>query len=157
MGRGIAMPNANAFSHDPQRCIKCYTCEIACKQWRGIAAGTVRLRRVYEVTTGIFPQVDRSFHSVACQHCVDPACVSACSPGAISKGADGIVRVDGAKCDGCRKCLDACPFGVPQFGQDGVLQLCDLCSDRLSEGRRPLCADACPTQALVWHPRVVSP
>jgi anaerobic dimethyl sulfoxide reductase subunit B (iron-sulfur subunit) len=143
------MPEAYPFSHDPQRCIKCYTCETACKQWKEIAAGTVKLRRVYEVATGTFPRVSRTFHSVACQHCAEPSCLAVCSPGAISKRAtDGIVVVDGAKCDGCRECLDACPFGVPQFDQDGVMQLCDLCSDRLAEGKRPICTDSCPTQAL---------
>jgi anaerobic dimethyl sulfoxide reductase subunit B (iron-sulfur subunit) len=147
------MPEAYAFIHDPQRCIKCHTCEIACKQWKGIAAGTISLRRVYEVTTGDFPGVTRTFHSVACQHCSDPPCIAVCAPGAISKGAaDGIVTVDAAKCDGCRECLDACPFDVTQFDQDGVMHLCDLCTDRLAEGKRPLCTDSCPTRALRFAP-----
>ena len=151
------MADGYAFSHDPQRCIKCFTCEIACKQWRRIAPGTVRLRRVYEVTTGTFPNVKRSFHSIACQHCPDPPCIPACPQGAISKGEDGVVAVDAARCDGCRRCLDACPFGVPQFAADGVLQLCDQCSDRLAEGRGPICAESCPTQALRWNGRTAGP
>jgi anaerobic dimethyl sulfoxide reductase subunit B (iron-sulfur subunit) len=142
------MPDEYAFSHDPERCIKCYTCELACKQWKGIAAGTYRLRRVYETTAGTFPQVTRAFHSVACQHCPDAPCIAACLPGAISKRADGLVRVDAGKCDGCRKCVDACPIGAPQFDQHGVMQLCDLCLDRLAESKNPLCSDVCPTGAL---------
>jgi Fe-S-cluster-containing dehydrogenase component len=63
------------------------------------------------------------------------------------------VIVDAAKCDGCRACEPVCPFALTQFGADGVLQLCDLCSDRLAEGKRPICADSCPTQALKWNPR----
>ncbi len=146
------MADGYAFSHDPQRCIKCYTCEIACKEWRGIAAGTIKLRRVYETTIGYFPDVRRTFHSMACQHCPDTPCASACTPGAISRGeVDGIVRVDEEKCNGCRECLAACPFGVPQFDGDGILRLCDQCSDRLAEGMRPICADSCPTQALRWR------
>jgi anaerobic dimethyl sulfoxide reductase subunit B len=149
------MSDTYAFSHDPERCIKCYTCEIACKQWRAIVPGTIKLRRVYEVTTGEFPQVSRVFHSVACQHCPDAPCISACPLGAISKGAiDGIVRVDQARCDGCRQCLEACRLGVPQFDGTGVLHLCDLCSDRLAEGKQPICTESCPTQALRWNPRV---
>jgi len=143
------MPEDYAFVHDPKRCIKCYTCEIACKQWRGIAPGTFKLRRVYEVATGTFPHVTRTFHSVACRHCPDAPCIPACVPGAISRDpADGIVRIDAANCDGCRDCLEACPFGVPAFDEDGVMRLCDLCCDRLAEGKRPLCTDVCPTGAL---------
>lgn len=143
------MSDGYAFTHDPQRCIKCFTCEIACKQWRGIAPGTFRLRRVYETTTGTFPQVTRTFHSIACQHCPDAPCIAVCAPGAITRSeADGIVRVDAAKCNGCRDCLEACPFDVPDFDQDGILHLCDLCADRLAEGKQPMCTDACPTGAL---------
>jgi anaerobic dimethyl sulfoxide reductase subunit B (iron-sulfur subunit) len=145
------MTDGFAFTHDPERCIKCYSCETACKEWREIAPATFKLRRVYEVATGTFPRVTRTFHSVACQHCPDAPCIPVCTPGALSKGTDGIVRVDGAKCDGCRACVDACPFGVPQFDSEGVLQLCDLCSDRLAAGKRPLCADVCPTGALRWN------
>lgn len=138
-----------AFSHDPQRCIKCYSCETACKEWREIPPGTFKLRRVYEDTAGTFPQVTRTFHSIACQHCPDPPCAAVCLPGAIMRDdAGGLVTVDAAKCDGCRACLDACPFAVPQFDQNGIPQLCDLCADRRAEGRQPLCTDVCPTQAL---------
>jgi anaerobic dimethyl sulfoxide reductase subunit B (iron-sulfur subunit) len=146
------MPEGYAFSHDPTRCIKCYTCEIACKQWKGIEPGAFKLRRVYEVTSGTFPRVTRTFHSIACQHCPEPPCVDACPLGAIIKRAqDGVVVVDAATCDGCRRCLDACPFGVPQFDGDGLLRLCDLCSDRLADGKGPLCSDVCPTGALRYE------
>ncbi len=147
------MPDTYAFSHDPQRCIKCFTCEIACKQWREIPPGSFKLRRVFEVTEGTFPEVKRTFHSIACQHCSDAPCIPVCSPGALSRGEDGVVVVDAAACDGCRACADACPFGVPDFDAGGVLQLCDLCADRRADGKKPICADSCPTQALRWNPR----
>jgi anaerobic dimethyl sulfoxide reductase subunit B len=147
------MSETYAFTHDPERCIKCFSCETACKQWREIAPATIKLRRVYEETTGVFPAVNRTFHSIACQHCADAPCIGACPPAAISRRSDGVVTVDAATCDGCRLCLDACPFGVPQFDAGGLMHLCDLCSDRLAEGKTPMCTDVCPTQALRFNPR----
>ena len=145
------MADTYAFTHDPQRCIKCFTCEIACKQWREIPPATFKLRRVFEEVAGEFPAVTRTFHSESCRHCADPPCAAACPTGAITRDeADGIVRVDAVKCDGCRACLPACPYEVPQFASDGVLQLCDLCSDRLAEGKAPMCSDSCPTGELRW-------
>lgn len=139
------------FRHDSFRCTKCYACEIACQQWHGIPAGTIKLRRVTEEVKGIFPDVQRIFHSVTCRHCADAPCIASCPENAIVKREeDGIVIVDSTKCSGCRVCLEACPFGIPQFNAAGIMQICDMCLDRLAEGKNPICHDACPTQALRW-------
>ena len=96
------MKKQYGFYHDSERCIKCFACEVACKQWHGIKAGTIKLRKVVEVTTGTFPDVKRTFQSISCIHCVKPACIEACPEGAISKRVeDGIVIVDSSKCTGC--------------------------------------------------------
>jgi Fe-S-cluster-containing dehydrogenase component len=60
------------------------------------------------------------------------------------------VVVNGDKCIGCRTCLEGCPFGIPQFDQDGTMQKCDMCLDRLGQGQKPICAESCPTGALHW-------
>jgi anaerobic dimethyl sulfoxide reductase subunit B (iron-sulfur subunit) len=142
---------AYTFFFEADRCLKCWSCELACLQWHGIKAGTVKLRRVTEVTTGTFPDVKRTFASTACRHCAKPPCAAACPTGAISRRPeDGIVVVDSQKCDGCRTCLDACPFDVPEFDEDGTMRICDMCLDRLERGQKPVCVEACPTQALHW-------
>jgi anaerobic dimethyl sulfoxide reductase subunit B (iron-sulfur subunit) len=72
-----------------------------------------------------------------------------CPTGAISKRTeDGIVVVDSNKCIGCRYCFFACPFGVPQYGEDGTMQKCNLCLSRLAEGRQPACVENCPAKAI---------
>jgi DMSO reductase iron-sulfur subunit len=136
---------------ESQRCIKCWACEIACKQWHGIKAGTVKLRKVMEVTTGTFPEVTRTFLAVSCRHCAKAPCITACPTGAITQRIeDGIVIVNSQKCIGCRSCLEACPFGIPQFGEDGTMQKCDMCLERIERGQLPVCVATCPTGALHW-------
>jgi len=145
------MKKRYGFYFESQRCIKCWACEIACEQWHGIRAGTVKLRKVMEVTTGTFPQVTRIFLSVSCRHCANAPCIKACPAGAISqRSEDGIVTVDSGKCIGCRSCLEACPFGIPQFGEDGTMQKCDMCLERIAIGQLPICVATCPTGALHW-------
>ena len=56
--------------------------------------------------------------------------------------------VDRDKCNGCEACAEACPFGLPQFGQDGIMQKCNLCVDRLAQGKQPACIGTCPSEAL---------
>jgi anaerobic dimethyl sulfoxide reductase subunit B len=139
------------FYHDPDRCIKCYACVVACQQWHGFKAGTIKLRRMEEKTSGTFPQVKRIFRSISCLQCVKPRCVEACPQKAISKREeDGIVVVDSDKCNGCRTCYEVCPVKAPQFSEDGIMHKCDMCLDRTSNGQIPVCAATCPTQALRW-------
>jgi anaerobic dimethyl sulfoxide reductase subunit B len=139
------------FYFDSERCIKCWACEIACQQWHGIKAGTIKLRKVSEVTTGTFPDVSRKFLSSSCHHCAGASCAAACPEKAITRREeDGVVVVDRDKCTGCRVCLEACPFGIPQFDKDGLMQKCDMCLDRLERGQEPICSATCPTRALVW-------
>ncbi len=139
------------FNFNPERCIKCWACEIACRQWKGLPAGGPKLRKVMEVPSGIFPEVSRQFISLTCRHCENAPCAVACPQKAIiQRTEDGIVIVDREKCSGCRDCLEACPFNVPQFDTDGLMQKCDMCLDRLEKGQKPICAATCPTGALQW-------
>ena len=139
------------ISYIKENCIQCHGCEVACKSWRNVELG-VRWRRVYNIWQGNYPEVKNISASVACMHCVEPVCVQACPEGAISKRAeDGIVLVDREKCTGCQTCLDACPFGSPDFGADGKMQKCDLCINEIDyKTKNPPCVDTCPTNALVF-------
>ncbi len=82
-------------------------------------------------------------------HCGEPACAKVCPAGAITKrGEDGIVVVDKEKCIGCHYCFFACPFGVPQYTDEGM-DKCDCCiGNGVEPGDMPHCVATCPTQAL---------
>jgi Fe-S-cluster-containing dehydrogenase component len=48
----------------------------------------------------------------------------------------------------------ACPFGVPEVYEDKkIMMKCDMCYDRTSVGKRPMCATVCPSQALFFGTR----
>jgi molybdopterin-containing oxidoreductase family iron-sulfur binding subunit len=98
---------------------------------------------------------------VLCNHCENPPCVRVCPTQATFKRADGIVMMDEHRCFGCRYCITACPYGSrsfnwedprPALGENladyptrtkGVVEKCTFCSERLAQGQRPLCVEAC--------------
>ena len=135
---------------DSEKCTQCHGCEIACKAWRNLSYG-VQYRRVLNLWQGEFPGVKNASLSLACLHCVEPACKAACPEDAISKRErDGLVVVDETICNGCGICADACHFEVPQFGENGMMQKCDLCCDQHLGNGSPPCVDTCPGEALSY-------
>lgn len=142
------------FQFIKENCIQCHGCETACKAWRSVDYG-IKWRRVLNICQGQYPNVKCFSASISCLHCVQPSCAEACLFEAITKDpVNGIVQVDSEKCTGCMVCLEACPFGIPQFGFDGKMQKCDMC--RLGETTGddvsmfiPPCVSNCPTNALV--------
>jgi len=136
---------------DMDLCYGCFSCEVACKQEHGLAVGT-NFIKVHQVgPTRIGGKLTMDFVPMACKHCGKPACMEACPEDAIYKRSDGIVLINEEKCTGCQLCLEACPFGAPQFlaGKD-IVQKCDLCVDRIDRGQLPACVHHCPTEALIF-------
>ena len=148
-----------AFYFDQSRCVGCYACSVACKDWNDITADSVEWRRVTPLEWGTYPEVRLSYLSLSCNHCERPACAKACPVAAITKrGKDGIVVVEREKCLGniaCEvRCKKACPYSIPQFGpEEGArMQMCTFCLDRVDANKKPICVDACPMRALDTGP-----
>ena len=136
------------FYVELDKCVQCHACEVACKSFNDVDLN-VKRRRVMQIWSGGFPEVNTVGVSLSCMHCGQPACMEVCPAGAISKRAeDGIVVVDQDKCIGCHYCFFACPFGVPQYGDDGTMDKCNLCLERLEQGMEPSCVKTCPADAL---------
>jgi len=111
--------------------------------------------RVTTLEKGKYPTPFVAFLALTCLHCAQPSCIPACPVSAITKREeDGIVVVDQEACLGNVECpmfcKEACPYDVPQFGaEEGAkMQKCHLCLDRLSDGKNPICVEACPMRAL---------
>ena len=143
------------FYFDQTRCIDCYTCAVACKDWYDTPAGPVNWLRVREMEDGKFPDVSVAFLVSPCYQCANPPCILACPVEAITKReSDGIVIVDEGKCLGKKECgtlcLNACPWDAPQFGpeEDAKMQKCHFCLERLEQGQQAICVEACPVYAL---------
>jgi anaerobic dimethyl sulfoxide reductase subunit B len=139
---------------DQNRCMGCFACVVACKDWHDLPAGPASFIRLKTIEKGRYPNVFVAFLPVTCYHCENPACVSVCPAQAIAKqGNGGIVTVDRDAClgkDACGLCRDACPYEAPQFGaaEDAKMQKCDFCLDRWAEAKKPVCVSSCPIQAL---------
>jgi Fe-S-cluster-containing dehydrogenase component len=85
-------------------------------------------------------------------HCEQPTCAEVCPADAIKRTGDGVVQTARKpRCIACGNCVIACPFGVPEVyvGRD-IMMKCDMCYDRSSSGKRPMCATVCPSQALFF-------
>jgi len=140
---------------DLRRCVGCQTCTAACKLTNSTPPG-VQWRKVLDVEMGEYPNAERVFVPVGCQHCSDPPCLDVCPSTATRKRDDGIVTIDYDICIGCAYCAVACPYQArykvekPAFaygkstpqedaGFDeariGVAQKCNFCVDRIDDGK----------------------
>lgn len=144
------------FFIDQSRCIGCNACTIACMQWHDIPPSPVKWMRVYQWEKGTFPNVRLHMLPVMCYHCEDPVCVKACKNGALHKEDKyGAVLVNSDKCQGCRRCWRACPYGAPQYADDDQgtkMSKCNMCIDRLEQGLKPICVLSCSMRALEFGP-----
>jgi Fe-S-cluster-containing dehydrogenase component len=92
---------------------------------------------------------------VVCMHCDSPTCAEVCPADAIKRTGDGVVQsARKPRCIACNNCVLACPFGVPKMNtQMNLMMKCDMCYDRTSVGKKPMCASVCPSQALFFGTR----
>lgn len=138
-----------ALQVQPDRCIGCYACEVACKQENDIPVGPrwIRVLAISPNETNGRPRLH--FVPITCKHCVKPACKNVCPEDAIVKRKDGIVLIDAMLCTGCKACVDVCPYRALQFNPEkGVVEKCTLCVHRIDQSLKPSCVLSCPTKAL---------
>ncbi len=172
--------------YDATLCVGCRACQTGCRAWNettpeadpqglydaptDLSAKTWTVIQLYADEQAA-PAADRSnwsFIKRNCMHCLDPACVSACTVGALQKSAAGPVTYNIDKCFGCRYCMIACPYHVPRYQwwtTVPLVQKCTFCfgyeaapgqthaKNRLAKGQGPRCVESCPTGALKFGTR----
>ena len=139
------------FHFNQSLCSGCHSCMMVCKENHHLPEGAF-FRRVSSFVSenGSKPGV---FHlSLACNHCMDPACVANCPVGAMYVDEeDGTVQHDDSACIGCQSCVKSCPYGAPQYRVDlNITQKCDGCYDLRAKGIEPDCVQACLMRALTF-------
>jgi Fe-S-cluster-containing dehydrogenase component len=173
------LPQAVGMLVDSTLCIGCKACVAACKtanempaevapaltSWdlntwdaaEDLSGRTLSIIKLYR--NGTAEQKDRETDGFAflkrhCLHCVDPSCVSVCPVSAMRKDPQtGVVTYDPDACIGCRYCVYACPFGVPQYDFShpfGKIAKCQFCNHLQKQGKIPACCDVCPTGAALF-------
>lgn len=165
-------PDSFGVLHDISLCVGCRSCETACnivnelpepeqpfadltilEQERRTKADTFTVVNKYETTGPETP----AFRKLQCNHCLEPACASACFVRAFEKTRKGPVVYDADVCVGCRYCMIACPFEIPAYEYDKALTprvtKCTMCAPRVEAGQLPGCVQACPMEALVFGKR----
>ena len=137
------------FFIDPARCIGCQACVHACSECETHKGHSmIHLEYVDRATsTQTVPTV--------CMHCESPTCADVCPADAIKRSGDGrVMTARKPRCIACSNCVLACPFGVPKMmAEFDLMMKCDMCYDRTSTGRKPMCATVCPSGALFYGSR----
>jgi formate dehydrogenase iron-sulfur subunit len=163
---------------DTTLCIGCRLCEQACNERNRLSKPVVsfeeltvleKMRRMDETSYTVINRYEReepglpdlkktpTFVKFQCMHCHDPACVSACIVGALTKQNSGPVIYDVRKCIGCRYCMVACPFQVPAYEYHNPLtpevRKCTFCFKDIQTGKLPACVQVCPREVITFGKR----
>ncbi len=163
--------------HDITRCIGCRKCEEACNKVNQLPAPEIpfddltvldKVRRTDDKTYTVVNQFSKGLGSDTmdtstvyvkkqCNHCLEPACASACFVKALNKTKTGAVSYNASLCVGCRYCMIACPFNIPAYEYGNAfsprIMKCTMCQPRLEKGQLPECVESCPKEALTFGTR----
>ena len=140
---------------DLDACVRCYACEIACRQENNLGVGShSRWCRVLTIEPRMIDdEMHTDFIPVMCFNCEDPICAYYCPVDAISRREDGLVIINGNICNGCRQCVYGCSYGAMYFNEESkIAGNCNLCLTRTEFGIEPSCVQHCIGGALRFVP-----
>jgi Fe-S-cluster-containing dehydrogenase component/formate-dependent nitrite reductase membrane component NrfD len=137
------------FVIDNRRCIGCHACTVACKAEHEDPIG-VNKTWVKYIEKGEYPNTNRNFSVMRCNHCDDSPCTDVCPVTALWEREDGIVDFDTDRCIGCKACMQGCPYDALYIDPEtDTAAKCNYCSHRVDAGREPACVTVCPEDAII--------
>jgi len=138
-------------------CMGCGACMVACKTEHQIPTGKHNGHEYYRIgplkyEMGKYPAVKRGYLPMFCMQCEKAPCIDICPiKGALYRRDDGVIIIDKDKCDGCKLCIQACPYKALYFNEEKlVVDKCDFCAERLEQGLEPACVTACLGKAIIF-------
>lgn len=166
-------PDSRGVLFDTTLCIGCRKCEEACNQVNELPKpdrpfddlGVLEQKR--RTTAKAYTVVNQYaaanagqgpvYRKIQCNHCLEPACASACFVRAFTKTETGAVTYNASVCVGCRYCMIACPFEIPAYEYEEAftprVMKCTMCYPRVSKGKLPGCVEVCPKESLTFGTR----
>ena len=154
---------SKVFVIDVAKCSGCYNCQLVCKDehagndWTPYAkpqpdTGQFWLK-VHDYVNGTIPKVKVHYIPKVCNHCAEASCIASCPvEGALYRRDDGLILLDPEKCNGCRACMNACPYGAIYFNDElNIAQKCTGCAHLLDGGvKLPRCVESCATGCMYF-------
>lgn len=153
----LAIPASEGYLLvDTKKCSGCTSCMLACSLAHyGRTSLSLSRIQVENDPLGLYPS---EVSQAQCRQCPFPSCVDACPTGANHADPEtGVRMVDYAKCIGCERCVQACPFTPSRMQwnhEDKHAQKCDLCKETPhwnEEGGvdgTQACVEICPMKAI---------
>ena len=154
----MAFPLAKGYLLvNSQKCQGCQSCMLVCSLVHEGEAN-LSLARI-QVMQNILRNWPDDIKIVQCRQCANPLCVEACPTGAlyVDTANDNIRVIDELKCDGCRKCIDAClftPSRIIWHPGTGKAVKCNLCintpywDETGGPYNKQACVEVCPQKAI---------
>lgn len=166
-------PGSYGMLVDFTLCVGCRSCEKACNEENKLPSPEKpfdddsvfnELRLPSEAAYTVVNRYENTkkpenpvFRKIQCNHCLEPACATACPIKAYTKTPQGAVIYNEDLCFGCRYCVIACPFNIPGYDYKSALEpkimKCTFCYPRIKNKQLPACAEACPGGALTFGKR----
>ena len=96
----------------PEKCKGCLECEKACSKvhFKTNTGGEQSAIRILKK--------DNSYEMDVCNQC--GLCIDICPVGALTRGKNGVVRLDKNVCIGCQACVGFCPIGAMKKSEDRI-------------------------------------